>query len=111
MTAQTLPGKVLNNNLTTDSKPSALDSVGFEQESPQPVLIDCKDSSKSDLEKLDDESDGSFKNLMDNLFIFMIGGAFIGSLVAQTPGLIVGLIISGILAVNTQKPNASHNHK
>jgi hypothetical protein len=111
MTAQALPGKVLNNNLTTDPKPSALDSVGFEHESPQPVLIDCKDSSRSDLEKSDDESDGSFKNMMDNLFIFMIGGAFIGSLIAQTPGLIIGLIVSGILAINIQKPNASHNHK
>jgi hypothetical protein len=111
MTAQTLPGKVLNNNLTTDPKPSALDSFGFEQESPQPVPIECKNSSKSDLEKLDNESDGSFKNMMDNLFIFMIGGAFIGSLIAQTPGLIVGLIISVILAINIQKPNASQDHK
>lgn len=55
--------------------------------------------------------DGAFKNLIDNLFIFMIGGAFIGSLIAQTPGLIVGLIISGILAVTVQRPNTSHNHK
>ncbi|MEB3191978.1 MAG: hypothetical protein VKL42_16675 [Snowella sp.] len=111
MTAQTLPSKVLNNNLTTDPKPSALDNIDFDQESPQPVPIDCKDSNKSDLEKLDDESDGSFKNLMDNLFIFMIGGAFIGSLIAQTPGLIVGLIVSGILAINIQKPNTSQDHK
>ena len=44
--------------------------------------------------------DRTFKNLIDNLFIFMIGGAFIGSLIAQMPGLIVGLIISGILAIN-----------
>jgi hypothetical protein len=56
-------------------------------------------------------TDTHFKNLIDNLFIFMIGGAFIGSLIAQMPGLIVGLIISGVLAVSTQKPNTLHDHK
>lgn len=56
-------------------------------------------------------TDTYFKNLIDNLFIFMIGGAFIGSLIAQTPGLIVGLIISAVLAVSTQKPNTLHDHK
>jgi hypothetical protein len=56
-------------------------------------------------------SDSAFKNLIDNLFIFMIGGAFIGNLIAQTPGLIVGLIISGVLAVSTQKPNTLHDYE
>jgi len=57
-------------------------------------------NNNSNAQNLGKYTDNHFKNLIDNLFIFMIGGAFIGSLIAQTPGLIIGLVTSAILAIN-----------